>query len=436
MKYLIIGAGPVGLGTARVLKSRGIPYEQVEADREVGGNWLHGVYRTAYVLSCKQVMEFPEHPMPADYPDFPSQSQLSKYLIEYSHFYQLRENISFNKKVVWVEPVLNNNWKVCFENGTTEIYTGVLICNGHHWSKRYPKYPGELTCQYFHSKDYTGPEQLTGKKVLVIGAGNSGCDIACEAARVGTGSFLSMRRSVWIFPKSFMGKPLGQMQLPRMPRFIESALIRMLIRLTFGKHSQYNLPKPTYHFFDRHPTVSEELPYYLRHGRVKLKPDIKMFDGQIIHFVDGTSEKFDTVVAATGFNLDFPFLPDELVRKEKSHLKVFGYACYEDYKGLYFIGWQQVRGGVGSLVSRYAEVIANFIEVEEKTGQPMGSVLQSMGEKTPESHLIGSKEMFQWIKKMNVPRLMRYASKLKSLQNKNKMITTASSVKGQKIAVF
>jgi cation diffusion facilitator CzcD-associated flavoprotein CzcO len=412
MKYLIIGAGPVGLGTARVLKSKGIDYEQAEADDEVGGNWHHGVYRTAHIVACKQVMEFTEFPMPDDYPDFPSQPQIKAYLVNYCDHFKLREQIMFQKKVIRVLPVKNNLWKVQFADGDEKLYLGVLVCTGHHWSKKHPSYPGLFTGEYFHAKDYRCPSQLAGKKILVIGAGNSGCDIVCEAARVGQGAFLSMRRSIWIFPKSFMGKPLGKIQLPRLPDFIQKTLLRMLIRLTFGTHAQYNLPKPEYDFFERHPTVSEELPYYLRHGRVKIKPDIKCFEGNEVVFTDGSRESFDLIVAATGYHLHFPFLPEELVRKENSFLKVYGYAAYEDYKGLFLIGWQQVRGGVGSLISRYAEVIANFIAIEQNWPVSIGAVLKEMGEEAADTHLMGSKDFFRWMDKMNRERLEKEASKM------------------------
>jgi cation diffusion facilitator CzcD-associated flavoprotein CzcO len=412
MSYLIIGAGPVGLGTARVLKENHIPYEQVEADAEVGGNWHHGVYRTAYVISWKHVMEYPEYPMPSSYPDFPSQSQLWRYFIDYSYRYDLRRSIRFRKKVISVLPAPGNDWRVVFGDGTDSVYRGVLICNGHHWSRRFPRYDGTFSGEYFHSKDYQGPEQLKDKKVLVIGAGNSGCDIVCEAARVGRAAHLSMRRSVWIFPKSFMGKPLGRIALPTLPRCVEDALIHALIRLTFGKHSQYNLPKPTYRFFERHPTVSEELPYYLRHGRVTVKPDVACFEGREVVFTDGSREQFDVVVAATGYNLEFPFLPKRLVRGTGSLLEVYGYCAYDDYKGLYFVGWPQVRGGVGSLISAYAQVVANFIAIEERFAIPIGSVLKSMGEKLPQSHLMGAGEMFRWMQKMTANRLKKAAARL------------------------
>lgn len=411
--YLIIGAGPVGLGVAKTFLERKIPYEQVEADDEVGGNWYHGVYRTAHIVACKQVMEYPAYPMPDAYPDFPSQQQLSDYFIDYSHQFNLREHIQFGKKVIMVLPVEGNQWQVHFADGSEKKYQGVLICNGHHWARRFPSYPGTFSGEYFHAKDYKEPTQLQGKRVLVIGAGNSGSDIVCESARVGTLAHLSMRRSIWIFPKTFMGKPLGQMHLPKLPRFIESTLLRILIRLTFGSHSLYNLPDPDYEFFERHPTVSEELPYYLRHGKAALKPDVERFEGKTVHFTDGTQEDYDLIVTATGYHLSFPFLPQSLIRGEQNHLHVYGYASYEDYQGLYFVGWQQVRGGVGSMIERYAPLLADFVEIEAKYNVAIGAVLKALGEKPTTTHLEGSRIVFDWIKKkMKRQRLERKAQQL------------------------
>ncbi|MBL7713791.1 MAG: NAD(P)-binding domain-containing protein [Chitinophagaceae bacterium] len=405
--YLIIGAGPVGLGLAKVFKDRGIRYDQAEADSEVGGNWYHGVYKTAHILSCKTAMEFPEYPMPESYPDFPSQNQVCRYFIDYAHHFDLYGNIMFRKKVVQVLPVAENLWQVSFADGEEKKYTGVLICNGHHWCRRHPACAASFTGEYFHSKDYNSPEQLVNKKTLVIGAGNSACDIVCESARVGAGAFLSMRRSVWIFPKTFMGKPLGRIKLGWVPPFLEKFLIHALIRCTFGKHAQYKLDKPAHGFFDRHPTVSEELPYYLRHGRVTLKPDVLTIVDQEITFTDGTKEQFDLIVAATGFDLAFPFLPKELVRGEKGHLHLYGHATYEDYKGLYFVGWQQVRGGVGSLMGVFANVIADFIEIEEELQLPVGKLLKAIGEKCSSTHLMGARQVFRWVKSVRKKKLQR-----------------------------
>ncbi|RYE53133.1 MAG: NAD(P)/FAD-dependent oxidoreductase, partial [Sphingobacteriales bacterium] len=211
MKYVVIGAGPCGLAMAKALKEAKIAYDHIEADNELGGNWLHGVYKTVYTDTCKDVMQYADFPMPDSFPDFLSQANMLAYLNQYATEFRLKELIRFGTKVVWIEAIEANLWKVSFDNGSHEIYKGVIICNGHHWDKKHPDLPNQFTGEYLHAKDYKDPSQLKNKKVLIIGSGNSAADIACECARVADLSVLNFNSSPWIFPKSFMGIPLGRL---------------------------------------------------------------------------------------------------------------------------------------------------------------------------------------------------------------------------------
>ena len=168
-KILIIGAGPCGLGVAKALNEAGILYEQAEADDNVGGNWYHGVYETAHIISSRKTTEYADFPMPSDYPDFPSRGQMSDYYSLYADTFGLRENIRFQTKVVMCLPKADETWEIELENGEKRIYKGVIVCNGHHWDKRFPEYDGEFAGEIIHSKDYKKPEQLKDKRVLVIG---------------------------------------------------------------------------------------------------------------------------------------------------------------------------------------------------------------------------------------------------------------------------
>ena len=154
MKYVIIGAGPCGLAMAKALKEAKIPYDQIEADDEVGGNWLHGVYKTVYTDTCKDVMQYEGFPMPDKFPDFLSQSNMLEYLNQYATSFGLKEEIRFRVKVVWVEAIEDNLWKVYFDKGNPEIYKGVIICNGHHWDRKYPDLPGTFAGEYMHATNH------------------------------------------------------------------------------------------------------------------------------------------------------------------------------------------------------------------------------------------------------------------------------------------
>ncbi|MEI9912510.1 MAG: hypothetical protein WDO71_24365 [Bacteroidota bacterium] len=197
-------------------------------------------------------------------------------------------------------------------------------------------------------------------------------------------------------------------------------MIKLLLKLSFGKHALYNLPPPAHKPFEKHPTVSEELPYYLKHGRITIKPGISRTENKTVWFNDDSSMEFDLIVSATGYHLSFPFLPGELVRKQGQNLQCLGYCVYPDYKGLFFLGWQQVRGGIGSLASAFSQVIIDLIKLEETTNRPSGEVLQLMGNTVSKTHLYGSKDIFSWIAKHPYARLIKKAKKEKGALHTNK----------------
>lgn len=169
-KFLIIGADPVGLSTAKSFKDAEIAYDRIDADSDVGGNWKHGIYRTANIISSKKTTEYADFPMPEDYPDSPSREQLLNYLKSYAEDFNLRENIEFKTKVVKVLPREDEFWDVELEIGEKRIYKGVVVCNGHHWQKRFPDYEGKFTGEYFHLKDYKSPEQSETKEFWLSAA--------------------------------------------------------------------------------------------------------------------------------------------------------------------------------------------------------------------------------------------------------------------------
>ncbi len=401
-KHLIIGAGFVGLGMAQALKAADIPYEQVDASDDIGGNWYHGVYETAHIISSRKITQFTHFPMPDHYPDFPSAQNMRDYLNAFADHFDLRGNIELNCTVSYVRPVENNLWEVTFANGKQSTYLGVLLCNGHHWCKRFPRFEGEFNGEIIHSKDYKQPRQLEGKRVLVIGGGNSACDLAAEAARVGAKSVLSMRESVWFIPKSFAGVPTADLIKWWMPQWFQRLTAYAIIHLTFGGHSNYGLSQPNHRLFDKHPTLNNEVPYYIKHGRILPKPAVRRLDGWDVEFVDGSREAFDLIVCATGYHVAYPFLPTELQRVEGSVVQCYGGSSFDDYKGLYFIGWGQARGGVGSLIAAYASLFTRCLQLQDELNVPIGLVFKEIGQQLPKTHLADPQAIFRQLKFANL----------------------------------
>ncbi len=219
-KLLVIGAGPIGLAMAKALNERGIAYDHVDAGPGIGGNWRHGLYANVHIVSSKRTTAFADFPMPEDYPDFPSAAQMLRYLESYARRFGLDERVECGRQVTAVRPLPNDTWRVVLDGREERHYKGVVVCNGHHRAPRWPSYPGQETANIIHAHDYREPAQLAGKRVLVIGGGNSACDIASEAARVGLSSDMSLRSGYWFLPKTFLGRPLTDLPIWSLPVFM------------------------------------------------------------------------------------------------------------------------------------------------------------------------------------------------------------------------
>jgi len=411
----VIGAGPVGLAVAKALLQHGIPYEQLEADDDLGGNWYHGVYETAHIISSRKTTEYADFPMPDNFPDFPSARQMLDYLASYAETFNLRPYIQFRTKVLMCCPLANNSWEVELAGGEKRVYKGVIVCNGHHWDKRYPDYAGRFTGEYIHSKDYKHPQQLVNKRVLVIGGGNSACDLAAEAARVGRSCDISIRRGYWFLPKTVFGVPLPEMVPGWVPVWAQRLLLRIILRVVVGRYENYGLPKPDHRIFEAHPKLNSEILHYVKHGRIRPRPAVDRLEGRHVVFADGTSDEFDMVVCATGFHLSFPFLPPGLVPVKGSNALLYGGCTLPDYKNLYVVGTAQVRYGFGPLMTPAAALICRLINLQDQMELPVGLVLKQSGAKPPTTHLLDPHRAMRQMKfaKYTLPLLLRKERKLR-----------------------
>lgn len=452
----VIGAGPAGLAVARALLQQSIPYEQLEADDDLGGNWYHGVYETAHIISSRKTTEYADYQMPEEFPDFPSAQQMLEYLNLYADAFKLREHIQFKTKVVMCRPASggldqqhalpdgraaapsasaadlvatvpgsvfidpqnrsgDGRWEVELANGEKRIYKGVIVCSGHHWDKRFPNYPGKFTGEYIHSKDYKNPQQLIDKRVLVIGGGNSACDLASEAARVGRSCDLSLRRGYWFLPKVLFGIPLPELVPGWVPVWVQRLFLKVVLKIAIGKYEDYGLPRPNHRIFEAHPTLNSEILHYLKHGRIRARPDVVKFAGRRVEFVDGSSEEFDMVVCGTGFNLSFPFLPPGLVPVEGKNALLYAGCTLPDHKNLYIVGTPQVRYGFGPLITPAAALLCRLIKLQDQMELPVGLVLKESGAKLPTTHLVDPHKALRQMKyaKYTLSLLLRKERKLR-----------------------
>lgn len=387
-KLLIIGAGPVGLAMADALKRDGIPYDQVDANSGIGGNWHEGVFDNTHIVSSKGTTAFADYPMPAHYPDFPSAKQMLDYLKSFAADRGLVDQIELNKRVLKLDPQTDDSWDVTFADGDKRTYKGAVVCNGHHWSKRFPNIPGTFEGEYFHSKDYRCSEQIAGKRLLVIGAGNSAHDIACDGARVAASCDLSLRSGYWFMPKTAFGRPLTDLPIWWLPVPIQRVLLRGIIAVMIGDYRRYGLKKPNHRMFERHPTYGTDLLNYLRLGTVTPREEIARFEGKSVRFKDGTVSEYDTVVAATGFDYSFPFLPEGLFDIKNDVVQIYGGAFPDKVKNLYIIGASQARGGFGRVITPAAKLYAKMIKLQDEIEHPIGAVLAWRNNPIPNSQFM------------------------------------------------
>lgn len=372
-RLCVIGAGPSGLATVKALRDRGLACDCFERQDDVGGNWYFGkpnssVYRSTHLISSKRLTEFKDFPMPKDYPPYPSHVQVLEYLRAYAREFRLYDDIHLNRSVERIEPD-QGGWIVKLAEETApRHYARVFIANGHHWSPRWPTFPGALTGETMHAHDYKSPEVLAGRRVLVIGAGNSGCDIAVEAAQHAAAAFISVRRGYHFLPKFMHGKPIDilglNLQRLRFPLWLRRLISAALVRMVLGPPQRFGLPRPDHKLFETHPIINSQLFYQLGHGRIRAKPDAAQFDGEEVVFVDGSREQVDLVIFATGYDVRFPFIDESLMNWRDGFPDLHLFAFHPERDDLFVIGMIQPNGGLWPLAELQATLAAAFVDAD------------------------------------------------------------------------
>ena len=378
--WAVIGAGPHGLSALKALLQFGIDADGFERADDVGGNWFYNgttsrVYESTHLISTKPFTQYPDFPMPDDYPDYPSHWQVHAYFRRYAEHFGLYDHLSLATEVISVTEN-GGRWDVTVRELATGAertaqYAGVVVANGHNWSAKIPTYPGQetFTGEILHSAQYKGAEVLRGKRVLVVGAGNTGCDVAVESAQNAKSTLHSTRRGYYYNPKYAFGRPSDQtadlLLALRLPLALRRAMFKTVLRLTVGDFTKFGLPKPDHAFFETHPIVNQQLVYYVGHGDISPKPDVARFDGPTVHFNDGTSAEIDLVIFCTGYLAVFPFLNDDVLYRQGDHPVLARQIFTPNHDSLVVSGLIQPDSGQwtiahwqGMLIAAYAAVRA------------------------------------------------------------------------------
>ena len=315
--YAVIGAGPSGLAAARNLQRFGIPWRGFELGDDVGGLWnIRGprstVYESAHLISSRTTTQFAEFPMGEDVADYPSHRELFDYFTAFADRFGLRDGFSFGTEVTRIEPV-DDSWRVT-ANGETTTHAGVLIANGTLSEPNVPTFPGTFDGTVLHTSDYKSATVFAGKRVLVIGAGNSGCDIAVDAVHHAESVDLSVRRGYHFVPKYLFGKPADTLNQGKpLPPRIKQAIDSRVLKMFTGDPTRFGFPEPDHKIYESHPIVNTLVLHHIGHGDIHVRKDVERFDGSGVRFVDGSRTDYDLVVLATGYRLHYPFVDTALL---------------------------------------------------------------------------------------------------------------------------
>ena len=357
----------------------------------IGGNWRYendngtsSAYRSLHINSARKLMSYKAFPMPEDYPDYPSHWQVAKYFDDYAARFGLTEKITFRTEVVSVEPVdgageangsgaADGGWQVTVEGPDgrrTEGYRAVIVANGHHWKPRGPEpaFPGAdaYEGEEMHAHHYREPDVLEGKRVLVLGIGNSAVDIAVESSRIAEKTFLAMRRSAYVLPKFLGGKPIDEASPPistYLPMSVRRFFMNRLLKMSIGEMTDYGLPKPDHKLLEAHPTVSSELLPRIGHGDIAVKPNIDRFvGGRTVRFADGSEEEIDLTIYCTGYEISFvPFLDEKVFASRDNRMPLYKRAVSVESPGLFFLGFVQPLGPIMPIAEAQSEWIADLL---------------------------------------------------------------------------
>ncbi|WP_441240575.1 flavin-containing monooxygenase [Tardiphaga sp. 768_D3_N2_1] len=318
MTFLVIGAGPAGLAAIQSLKAVGHAVEAVEQSADVGGQWLYGaapsaVYASTHLISSKRTTAFSDFPMPEDWPAYPGHRQVLDYLQSYARHFDLYPLIRFNTGVRSLAPQ-GSGWRAVFSDGAAADYAGVVIANGHLSDPLIPKTSGSFDGPVMHAKDYKTADIFAGKRVLVVGMGNTGCDIVVDAVHRADKVLWSVRGGNHFVPKFLAGKPAdeGNHKPKRfiIPKNLRSRLHEPILRFIVGAPERFGLPKPQHRLYDRTPIVNSLVLQHLGQGDVALRKPVREFNGKLVVFADGRCDEVDLVLLATGYRITFPFLGD------------------------------------------------------------------------------------------------------------------------------
>jgi len=369
----IVGAGSGGVCLAKNLMQAGNDVTVYEMGSFVGGLWKYNndngrsqAYRHLAIITPREKTKFEGFDFPKDAPRFPSHADLYQYIKAYADHFHVTERVRFNTPVKGVQPNFTPgsdapSWRIITDQGE-EIYDAVVIATGHLNEPRHSEQLREFTGEYLHSSAYRTADPFVGKRVAVVGTGNSGVDAASDVCRVAARTVLVARSGLKINPKVVLGVAYPDVAISLrktwIPAWFRNNVLKAMVYLAFGNQKRLGFTPPTAR---QHPTSSESIVSDIEFNRVAVKPGIKEIDGQILSFVDGSQEEFDVIIAATGYQIYLPFLSPDIVPIHDDRVDLYKWIFPIDWPGLYFLAMLNPLNAYSQIFEAQSKVIAQHL---------------------------------------------------------------------------
>ena len=372
--YALIGAGPAGLAGARNLDRAGVGFVGFEAHSGVGGLWdidnpRSTVYESAHLISSRTTTAYAEFPMREDVADYPSHREMKTYFDDFADAFALRRHFRFSTVVQRVEPD-GDGWSVTSAGpdgaSTTERFRGVVVATGTLAEPSIPAFAGELTGELMHTASYKSPEVFKGKRVLIIGAGNSGCDIAVDAVHQAASVDMSVRTGYWFIPKYIFGRPADTLNQGKpLPPWLKTKVDGTLMRVLAGDPTRFGFRRPDHRIYETHPILNTLVLHHAGHGDIAVRGDVDRFDGDGVVFEDGSRREYDLVMLATGYRLDYPFLDGEHLSWTGNAPRLYLNVFAPRHRNLFVLGMIEAAGLGWQGRYLQAELVASFVRAQQ-----------------------------------------------------------------------
>lgn len=371
----VIGAGASGLVTMKTLRENGVDVVGYEAGSTVGGLWIYendnglsSAYRTLHINTDKKLTAFKDWPFPEDLQPYPDHYEVGAYFQSYAQRFGLNSVIQFSTWVDKIEPVVQadgpQKWEVITRDGEKDVYDAVVVATGHLSNPNHvEKFRTDFEGEYLHAHYYREPDPYVGKRVCVVGIGNTAADIATDISTTTRSTVLVARSGVLIRPKMMFGMPFTDIamlfQRWWIPAKVRAKIVGSLIYIAYGKMEQHGFRPLTE---KTHPTSNGTIIHHIQYRHIRVKHDIDSINGKKVTFDDGTTEEFDVLIGATGYEVTLPMVDESLIPRHGNKIGLYKRVVAHEQPGLYFAGLINAPDvSLNYAFERQAEYIAELL---------------------------------------------------------------------------